>query len=155
MKIARIVVTTLLLTTLALSAVAQQRTYCNPVNLDYGYCPIPSFTTWGKHRATADPVIVNYKGDFYLFSTNQTGYWWSHDLSDWHFVKRSFLTQEAIDTTPNKWDDLCAPAAWVQGDSLMVFGSTYSRIFPIWMSTDPKGNHWAKAVEHFDIGGWD
>ncbi|MEG2365331.1 MAG: family 43 glycosylhydrolase [Alistipes sp.] len=155
MKIARIVVTTLLLTTLALSAVAQQRTYCNPVNLDYGYCPIPNFTTWGKHRATADPVIVNYKGDFYLFSTNQTGYWWSHDLSDWHFVKRSFLTQEAIDTTPNKWDDLCAPAAWVQGDSLMVFGSTYSRIFPIWMSTDPKGNHWAKAVEHFDIGGWD
>ncbi|HZH65841.1 MAG TPA: hypothetical protein VEY10_13185, partial [Flavisolibacter sp.] len=35
---------------------AQQKTYCNPVNLDYGYTPIPNFTNWGKHRATADPV---------------------------------------------------------------------------------------------------
>lgn len=134
---------------------AQQRTYCNPVNLDYGYGPIPDFTTWGKHRSTADPVIVNYKGDYYLFSTNQTGYWWSSDMLNWNFVSRKFLTQEAIETTPNKWDDLCAPAAWVQGDSLCVFGSTYSRIFPIWVSTNPKGNEWSKAVEHFDIGGWD
>ena len=40
---------------------AQQKTYCNPVNIDYGYTPIPNFTEWGRHRATADPVIVNYK----------------------------------------------------------------------------------------------
>lgn len=53
---------------------SQQCTYCNPINLDYGYTPIPNFTEGGKHRATADPVIVNYKGDFYLFSTNQWGY---------------------------------------------------------------------------------
>lgn len=134
---------------------AQQKTYCNPISIDYGYCPIPNFSTWGKHRTTADPVIVNYKGDYYLFSTNQSGYWWSSDLSDWHFVSRSFLTEEAIETTPNMWDDLCAPAAWVQGDSLCVFGSTYSSIFPIWVSTNPKGNEWSKAVEHFEIGGWD
>lgn len=134
---------------------AQQKTYCNPINIDYGYCPIPNFTTWGKHRASADPAIVNYKGDYYLFSTNQTGYWWSSDMSDWHFISRPFLTEEAIETTPNKWDDLCAPAAWTMGDTLIVFGSTYSRIFPIWMSTDPKNNKWEKAVEHFDIGGWD
>ncbi|MBL7733648.1 MAG: xylosidase, partial [Chitinophagaceae bacterium] len=49
--------------------VAQNKTYCNPVNVDYGYTPHPSFTYWGRHRATADPVIVNYKGDYYLFST--------------------------------------------------------------------------------------
>ena len=134
---------------------AQQKTYCNPVNIDYGYGPIPNFTTWGKHRSTADPVIVNYKGDYYLFSTNQYGYWWSSDMLNWNFVSRRFLTQEAIDNTPNKWDDLCAPAAWVQGDSLCVFGSTYSRLFPIWVSTNPKENQWSKAVERFDIGGWD
>lgn len=58
-----------------------QKTYCNPLNLDYGYCPIPNFTTFGKHRATADPVIVLFKGDYYLFSTNKWGYWWSSDLS--------------------------------------------------------------------------
>lgn len=134
---------------------AQQKTYCNPINIDYGYCPIPNFTEWGKHRTSADPAIVNYKGDYYLFSTNQTGYWWSSDMLNWNFVSRPFLTEEAIEQTPNKWDDLCAPAAWTMGDTLVVFGSTYSRIFPIWISTDPKNNKWEKAIEHFDIGGWD
>jgi hypothetical protein len=49
------------------TTVAQQKTYCNPINIDYGYTPIPNFSEWGRHRATADPVIVNYKGDYYLF----------------------------------------------------------------------------------------
>ena len=63
-------------------------TYSNPINIDYGYTPIPNFSDWGRHRATADPVIVNYKGDYYLFSTNQWGYWWSPDLLNWNFVSR-------------------------------------------------------------------
>ena len=42
----------------------KQTTYCNPMNMDYGYIPIPNFTEWGKHRATADPVIAMYKGDY-------------------------------------------------------------------------------------------
>ena len=49
---------------------AQQKTYCNPINIDYGYTPIPNFSQWGRHRATADPVIVNYKGDYYLDESN-------------------------------------------------------------------------------------
>ncbi|PXV63555.1 F5/8 type C domain-containing protein [Dysgonomonas alginatilytica] len=145
----------LMLCILGLNTHAQQNTYCNPINIDYGYCPIPNFTEWGKHRTSADPAIVNYKGDYYLFSTNQSGYWWSSDMLNWNFVSRPFLTQEAVEQTANKWDDLCAPAAWTMGDTLVVFGSTYSRIFPIWISTDPKNNKWEKAVEHFDIGGWD
>jgi xylan 1,4-beta-xylosidase len=127
-----------------------QKTYCNPLNLDYGYCPIPNFTESGKHRATADPVIVLYKGDYYLFSTNQWGYWWSSDLSKWNFVSRSFLKPYH-----KVYDDLCAPAVWVQGDTLLVFGSTYSADFPIWMSTNPKANDWKEAVTAFEIGGWD
>src|SRR5690349_15837449 len=67
---------------------SQQKTYCNPINIDYGYTPIPNFTESGRHRATADPVIVNYKGDYYLFSTNQWGYWWSSDLLNWNFVSK-------------------------------------------------------------------
>ena len=59
----------------------EHRTYCNPINIDYGYTPIPNFSEWGRHRATADPVITYFKGDYYLFSTNQWGYWWSSDLS--------------------------------------------------------------------------
>lgn len=130
--------------------VVGQKSYCNPLNLDYGYCPIPNFTQWGKHRATADPVIVRYKNDYYLFSTNQWGYWWSEDLSHWNFVARSFLKPQH-----KVYDDLCAPAVWVQGDTLLVFGSTYSTNFPIWMSTNPKGNEWKEAIDSLAIGGWD
>jgi len=126
------------------------RTYCNPVNIDYGYTPIPNFTTAGKHRATADPVIVTYKSDYYLFSTNQWGYWWSSDMNNWHFVFRHFLRPEH-----KVYDDLCAPAVWVQGDTLLVFGSTYSSNFPIWMSTNPKANDWKEAIHNFEPGGWD
>ena len=132
------------------SNVSGQKTYCNPINLDYGYCPIPNFTESGKHRATADPVIVTYKGDYYLFSTNQWGYWWSPDLNNWTFVSKTFLKPYH-----KVYDDLCAPAVWVQNDTMFVFGSTYSTNFPIWMSTNPKANEWNEAVDSFAIGGWD
>src|ERR1700754_3416467 len=75
----------------ATQAPGRPRTYCNPINIDYGYTPIPNFSEWGRHRATADPVIVRYKGDYYLFSTNQWGYWWSNDMLNWNFVSRKFL----------------------------------------------------------------
>lgn len=131
-------------------AIGQQRTYCNPINIDYGYTPIPDFTVWGKHRATADPVIVTYKGDYYLFSTNQWGYWWSHDMLNWKFVSKKFLRPW------NKaYDELCAPAVGIVGDTMLVFGSTYTRQFTLWMSTNPKANEWKPLVDSFDIGGWD
>ena len=128
----------------------KQHTYCNPVNIDYGYTPIPNFATAGKHRATADPVITMYKGDYYLFSTNQMGYWWSSDLNQWNFVAQSFLRPDL-----KVYDDLCAPAVWVQGDTLLVFGSTYSANFPIWMSTNPKAKDWKEVIHKFEPGGWD
>jgi hypothetical protein len=139
-----------LLLALAMPAAAQQKTYCNPVNIDYGYTPIPNFSSWGRHRATADPVIVNYKGDYYLFSTNQGGYWWSHDLATWNFKERKFLRP-----WNEGYDELCAPAVGIIGDTMMVFGSTYTSDFTIWMSTDPKCNTWKPLVDSFDIGGWD
>lgn len=129
---------------------AQSGTYCNPMNLDYGFTPIPNFSDWGRHRATADPVIVRFKGDYYLFSTNQWGYWWSSDLVQWNFVSRSFLKPHH-----KVYDDLCAPAALALGDTLILFGSTYSATFPIWMSVNPKANEWSELVPAFEIGGWD
>jgi len=129
---------------------AQQKTYCNPINIDYGYTPIPNFTEWGKHRATADPVIVNYKNDFYLFSTNQWGYWWSSDMLNWNFISRKFLRP-----WNEGYDELCAPAVGIVGDTMIVFGSTYTSKFTLWMSTNPKANEWKPLVDSFEIGGWD
>ncbi len=141
---------TLLLLLVALPFAAAQQTYCNPVNLDYGFTPIPNFSEWGNHRATADPVIVTYKGDYYLFSTNQWGYWWSDDMYDWRFVPRKFLKP-----WHKVYDELCAPATLVLGDTLLVIGSTYTKNFPFWMSTDPQRDSWKEAVDSFQVGAWD
>lgn len=131
-------------------SVAQQTTYCNPINIDYGYTPIPNFSEWGRHRATADPVIVNYKKNFYLFSTNQWGYWHSPDMLNWQFESRFFLRPW------NKvYDELCAPAVGIVGDTMIVFGSTYTSAFTLWMSTNPEKNEWKPLVDSLSIGGWD
>jgi hypothetical protein len=135
---------------LTLPVLSQQKTYCNPVNIDYGYTPIPNFSEWGRHRATADPVIVNYKGDYFLFSTNQWGYWWSKDLAKWNFISRKFLRP-----WNEGYDELCAPAVGIIGDTMLVFGSTYTGEFTIWMSTNPKIDDWKPLVDKFAIGGWD
>ncbi|MBY0478647.1 MAG: family 43 glycosylhydrolase [Chitinophagaceae bacterium] len=132
-------------------SLAQQKTYCNPINIDYGYTPIPNFSDWGRHRATADPVVVNYKNDYYLFSTNQWGYWWSSDMLNWKFISKKFLRPWNTGT----YDELCAPAVGIIGDTMIVFGSTYTSKFTIWGSTDPKANKWFPIVDSFDIGGWD
>lgn len=131
-------------------SIAQQKTYCNPINIDYGYTPIPNFSEWGRHRATADPVIVNYKGDYFLFSTNQWGYWWSHDMLNWNFISRKFLRP-----WNHAYDELCAPAVGIIGDTMIVFGSTYTSNFTVWMSTNPKVDDWKPLVDSFELGGWD
>ncbi|MCT3762375.1 discoidin domain-containing protein [Elizabethkingia anophelis] len=129
---------------------AQQKTYANPVNVDYGYTPIPNFATQGKHRATADPVIVTFKGKYFIFSTNQWGYWWSDDMLNWKFVSRKFLLPQH-----KVYDELCAPAVFVMKDAMYVIGSTHNPDFPIWKSTDPTKDNWEIAVKEFKVGAWD
>lgn len=129
---------------------AQQKTYCNPVNIDYGYTPIPNFSDQGRHRATADPVIVNFRNKYFLFSTNQWGYWWSEDMYNWNFVERRFLRER------NKvYDELCAPAAFVMKDELYVIGSTHGPAFSMWKSSNPTEDDWKIAVDSLKVGAWD
>jgi hypothetical protein len=133
-----------------INANAQQKTYCNPINIDYGYCPIPNFVTQGKHRATADPVITFFKGEYYLFSTNQWGYWHSKDMLDWQFIPRKFLRPEH-----KVYDELCAPSLSFVNDTLLVVGSTHEKEFPIWMSTNPSKDDWKELVHKSEAGAWD
>ncbi len=128
----------------------QQRTYCNPLNIDYGYNAIPNFTVTGNHRATADPVIVLFKDKYFLFSTNQYGYWWSEDLYNWKFIYREFLKPYH-----KVYDELCAPGAIAMGDTLFLIGSTYTKDFPLWMSSNPTVDEWKEAVDSFQVGAWD
>ncbi len=112
-----------------LSALAQtpgQKTYCNPVDLNYQY----NFEQKARnisYRSGADPVIVNHQGNYYLFVTISGGWWHSPDLVNWQYVK------------PNVWpkEDMCAPAALSVGDRIYLFQSTFEQR-PIYYTTTPQ-----------------
>ena len=123
-------------------------TYCNPLNISYNYEPWNNNTRQGgSFRSSADPMGLAYKGEYYLFSTNQGGFHYSRNLSDWDFSQATFQRFPAD-------DDECAPAAWVVGDTLFYTGSTYEGL-PIWYTTDPKSGRWRRAVERNTLPTWD
>ena len=63
----------LLFTAYSFVLFAQQKTYCNPTNMDYGYTPYESFTAWGRHRATADPFVPCTRSQYWLPGVMATG----------------------------------------------------------------------------------
>ncbi|MCI0444918.1 xylosidase, partial [bacterium] len=145
-----IIILLLTVLTTSLRSSERQKTYCNPMNLDYAYGEIPDFYLDVKHRSTADPVIALFKGNYFLFSTNQYGYWYSSDLYNWKFIPRRFLKPYH-----KVYDELCAPAAMVVDDALLLLGSTHEKNFPILKSTNPITDSWTEAVDPFQIAAWD
>jgi hypothetical protein len=102
-----------------------QRTYCNPIDIDYQY----NFEQKAKgisYRSGADPVIINHKGEYYLFGTIAGGWWHSKDLGHWQHV------------SPRLWPerDMVAPAALSVGETLYLFPSTFERR-PIYFTKAP------------------
>ncbi len=125
-----------------------QKTYCNPMDINYRY-NFEQLQEKISYRSGADPVIVNHKGEYFLFVTISGGYWHSKDLVNWNYI------------VPDKWpmEDMCAPAAMSVRDTLYLFQSTFERR-PIFISTEPeKGklifyNRWPPPLPK-DIGPWD
>ena len=101
-------------------------TYCNPMDINYQY-NFEQLNQKIAYRSGADPVIVNHKGEYYLFVTISGGYWHSKDLLHWNYI------------TPTKWpmEDICAPAALSVRDTLYLFQSTFEKR-PIFFTTTPE-----------------
>ncbi|MDJ1493950.1 family 43 glycosylhydrolase [Cytophagaceae bacterium DM2B3-1] len=125
-----------------------QLTYCNPIDIDYKY-NFEQMNEQISYRSGADPVIINHKGEYYLFVTISGGWWHSTDLINWKY------------TIPDKWpmEDMCAPAALSVRDTLYLFQSTFEQR-PIFISLEPeKGklifyNRWLPRLPQY-IGPWD
>ena len=66
----------------ACSGQATQRTYANPIDIDYRY-NFEQHNEGISYRSGADPVIVVHRGEYYLFETIGEGYWRSRDLGTW------------------------------------------------------------------------
>jgi hypothetical protein len=103
-----------------------QRTYCNPLDLNYQY-NFEQETNHISYRSGADPVIINHRGEYFLFATISGGWWHSKDLLYWEYVK------------PNIWpqEDMCAPAVVSLGDTVYLFQSTFDRR-PIYCTQTPQ-----------------
>ena len=88
-RICIIIVGLLLCLNLLPLALKSQRTFCNPLNISYRFqLSKPS------RRTAADPVIILYKDNYYLFATASGGYWYSQDLLKWNFVTTKDLPFE-------------------------------------------------------------
>lgn len=109
---------------------AGQKTYCNPVDINYQY-NFEQKANKISFRSGADPVIVNHKGEYYLFATISLGWWHSKDLLHWKYVKPNVW--------PYQWpkEDMCAPAALSVRGVLYLFQSTFGQR-PIYSTTTPE-----------------
>ncbi len=115
-----------------------QNTYCNPMNISYTYGVENHNNIPESRRSSADPVIITYKGDYYLFATNQAGFYWSKDMSNWEFVYGSFQRH------PHS-SDICCPSALVMNDTLFLIGP--DRHMPVWKTANPKEGRWTRHVD--------
>jgi xylan 1,4-beta-xylosidase len=115
----------MLLSVMAFGQVAQSpQTFCNPLNLNYMFMDATV-----DAREAADPVIVLFKGDYYLFASHSGGYWTSPDLRNWEFIIPTGLNIANF-----------APAVVAMRDSL--FFITSEGIQKVYKTGDPKSGNW-------------
>ncbi|MBD1425354.1 family 43 glycosylhydrolase [Sphingobacterium arenae] len=106
-------------------------TYCNPLNLDYTYMIYNAHRDI-SYRSGADPAVVEFRGEYYMFVTRSMGYWHSTDLQNWNFI------------TPEKWyfEGSNAPAAHNYKDSVLYVTGNPSGHMSVLYTDDPKKGDW-------------
>jgi len=106
------------------------------VNLSYRFClDAPS------RREAADPVMVLFKNEYYLFASKSGGYFHSTDLIHWDLITTKDLPLEDY-----------APTAMVMNDTLYFMASKNNPPLTIYKTADPKSGRWSVANAAFPIG---
>ena len=114
---------------------ATPATICNPVNLSYRFClDTPS------RREAADPTMLVFKNEYYLFASKSGGYFHSVDLIHWDLVTTTNLPLEDY-----------APTAMVMNDTVYFMASAAAPL-KIYKTADPKSGKWEVANPAFPIG---
>ena len=110
----------------------RQDTYCNPLNIDYTYMIYNSDRDI-SYRSGADPAVVEFRGEYYMFVTRSHGYWRSRDLLNWEFVRPG----------KNWYPQGCnAPAAHNYKDSVLYVAGDPSGSMSILYTDDPASGDW-------------
>lgn len=111
-------------------------TYCNPLNVDYTYMIYDAGRDI-SYRSGADPAVVEFRGEYYMFVTRSNGYWHSTDLQNWNFI-----------TPKGYWypQGCNAPAAHNYKDSVLYVCGYPSGVMSVMSSDDPKSGVWTPGV---------
>jgi hypothetical protein len=111
--------------------ICQQQTWCNPLNIDYTYM-IYNAHQDKSYRSGADPAVVEFRGEYYMFVTRSMGYWHSTDLMQWQFIQ------------PEKWyfQGSNAPAAFNYNDSVLYVAGDPSGSMSVLYTDNPKKGDW-------------
>ncbi len=110
----------------------RMETFCNPLNVDYTYMIYNSDKDI-SYRSGADPAVVEFRGEYYMFVTRSHGYWHSTDLQNWNFIP-----------APANWypQGCNAPAAHNYKDSLLYVCDDPSGSMSVLYTDDPKKGNW-------------
>ncbi len=115
-------------------------TFCNPINISYRFMKIPE----GKGiREAADPAVTYFKGNYYLFASKSSGYWYSDDCNDWKHV---FISDDVMPI-----EDY-APGIFVHKDYIYMVGSTHGKGM-LYRSARPEKGEWELVKEIYSF--WD
>lgn len=130
----RVLTAAILLILSASEAVSQSMrtsTYCNPLNIDYTYMIYNAHNDL-SYRSGADPAVVEFRGEYYMFVTRSMGYWHSTDLLNWRFIE------------PEKWyfQGSNAPAAFNYKDSVLYVMGDPSGSMSVLYTDDPRRGNW-------------
>jgi xylan 1,4-beta-xylosidase len=117
----------------------KEKTYCNPVNLNYRF----QFTESVSYREAADPAMIRYKDKYILFASHSGGYWYSDDMLTWNYLPVKSLPIEDY-----------APDAIVINDTVYYIASA-GTIKPFFYTTDPFQDDWKPFPETLPFAVWD
>ena len=114
---------------------AVPETYINPLDIDYTYMVYNSSKNI-SYRSGADPAVIEYRGEYFMFVTRSFGYWHSKDLVNWEFIK------------PEQWyfEGSNAPTAFNYKDSLVYFAGDPAGYGSILYTDDPKSGEWTPTA---------
>jgi hypothetical protein len=106
-------------------------TYCNPLNIDYTYMIYNAHNDL-SYRSGADPAVVKFRNEYYMFVTRSMGYWHSTDMLKWNFIR------------PQNWyfSGSNAPAAFNYKDSVLYVAGDPSGSMSIIYTDNPKAGKW-------------
>lgn len=117
----------------------KEKTYCNPVNLNYRF----QFSDSISYREAADPAMIRHKDKYILFVSHSGGYWYSDNMLEWKYLPIKSLPIEDY-----------APDAITINDTI-YYSASAGVVKPLYYTTNPLEDNWKPMEKTLPFAIWD